>query len=63
MWQLYGWLVAPNCQYPNRGTLQVLGPEMRFKNYLDEKYPEIYRNANKEFYYQMADYDHKKLAN
>ncbi len=32
------------------------------KNYYDEKYPDIYQDAQKEFYYQMVTYDHKKLV-
>ena len=58
----YAWFTNPWCQFPNRGSNQIVTPEQRFKNYLDEKYPEIYENANKEFYYQMVDFDKKRLA-
>ena len=38
-----------------------MGTEQRMKNYLDEKYPDLYADANREFYFQMVEFDKKKL--
>ena len=40
---------SPNAQGPNRDTLQFVGWEQGFKNYIDRKY-NLYENADKMFY-------------
>ena len=55
------WALSPYCQYPNKASNQVLDSAQRFKNYLDEKYPDLYENSQKEFYHQMVDADLYKL--
>ena len=45
----YTYFTCAVCQWPNRGQLQSVPMEMRFKNYLDKKY-NIFDNADKMFY-------------
>ncbi len=43
------YFLTPFCQPQLRGDLQLLPPEMRYKNFIDEKYG-LYDNADQEFY-------------
>ncbi|CDW90110.1 UNKNOWN [Stylonychia lemnae] len=61
---LFTYFINPYCQEHNRAGLQIISPEQRFKNYLDEKY-HLFDNSHQEFYRQMQPYsdrqDRKKL--
>eukprot|EP00347_Sterkiella_histriomuscorum_P012446 403368542 len=46
---LITYFVCPWCQEPNRGVLQSLSPEQRFKNHLDEKY-NLYEHVDEKLY-------------
>ena len=43
------YFVCPVCQWPNRGELQIVPWEQRFKNYYDKTY-HTFDDANKGFY-------------
>ena len=45
----YTYFICPVCQWPNRGEMQVVPMEMRFKNFIDQKY-HWYDNADRHFY-------------
>ncbi|TNV78625.1 hypothetical protein FGO68_gene361 [Halteria grandinella] len=47
------YFMNPFCQPQLRGDMQLIPPEMRFKNYIDEKY-KMYDNADAEFYRRMT---------
>ena len=43
-------LTCPLCQWPNLDGMQLVPQEMRFKHYIDQKYPEMYAKADRLFY-------------
>mmetsp|Transcript_12320 Transcript_12320/g.15696 ORF Transcript_12320/g.15696 Transcript_12320/m.15696 type:complete len:177 (+) Transcript_12320:80-610(+) len=43
------YLVCPVCQWPNRGEMQIVPWEQRYKNYVDKKY-NLFEDADREFY-------------
>ena len=53
LWCLFVWFRAPHCQFQNRHTNQIMFPDQVMKNYFDEKYPDIYKDADKQFYHRM----------
>jgi hypothetical protein len=55
----YTYYMCPVCQVPNRGELQTVPIEMRFKNYVDKKY-NMFEDSNKLFYDSLTSDDRKK---
>ena len=45
----YTWFVCPVCQWPNRGEMQIVPWEQRYKNYVDRTY-HLYDDADRVFY-------------
>ena len=45
----YTWFMSTVCQWPNRGEMQVMSWENRFKDYIDKKY-NWFDQANRLFY-------------
>ena len=44
------------CQWPNRGEMQIVPMEMRFKNFIDQKY-HWYDDADRKFYDSLTSDD------
>lgn len=53
VYAVFVYFMNPFCQPQLQGDMQLIPPEMRFKNYIDEKYG-AYDNADAEFYRRMT---------
>ena len=55
----YTYFLCPMAQEPNRGTLQFIGWEQGFKNYMDKKY-DLYKDSELDFYDTLTQQERKK---
>ena len=53
---IHSWCCVHTCQFPNAHTNAALEYDTQFKIWFDKKHPEVYADADKDFYNSLMPY-------